>query len=100
MPTKQEILLSTLEMLNNRYDSEHNVTIQSVVEKHLKNTFQLRRYLCRRTAKSICSHLEDNEIFLPYIIDGGQMKRTWSINFDQLNDFLKDDSGLGLTGNK
>jgi len=88
MPTKDEILSSTAKMLNNRYDMSHNVTIQTVVEKHLKETFQFRRYLCRKTAKSLCDYLEEQGIFLPYKINDGFIKRTWSINFDELNDFL------------
>ena len=61
------------------------------VEKHLKNTFQMRRYLCRRTAKSICDHLENQKIFQPYLIEGGAMKRTWCINFGELNKYLDDE---------
>lgn len=88
MTNKNDILLSTLEMLDERYNEKHNVTISSVVEKHLKNTFQMRRYLCRRTAKSICTLLEQNNIFLPYEIDGGAIKKTWAIDLGKLNKYM------------
>ncbi len=88
MPTKDEIVTSTAKMLSNRYNSDHNVTIQTVVEKHLKETFQFRRYLCRKTAKSLCDFLEEKGIFCPYMINDGPIKRTWSIDFTELNEFL------------
>lgn len=90
MPTKDEILSSTAIMLNKRYNHDHNVTIQTVVEKHLKETFQFRRYLCRKTAKSLCDFLEEKGIFSPYKINDDFIKRTWSINFVQLEEFLED----------
>ncbi len=89
MPTKDEILSSTALMLNKRYNEDHCVTIQTVVEKHLKETFQFRRYLCRKTAKSLCDYLEEKGIFCPYKINDDFIKRTWSIDFDQLEQFLE-----------
>ena len=89
MPTKDEIVTSTAKMLSNRYDKNHNVTIQTVVEKHLKEAFQFRRYLCRKTAKSLCDFLEEKGIFCPYEINNGPIKRTWSIDFKELDQFLE-----------
>jgi len=89
MPTKEEIVTSVAKMLNERYDSDHNVTIQSVVEKYLLETYHFKRHLRRTTAVKLCDYLEKIGIFRQYMINDEPIKRTWTINFEVLLQFIE-----------
>ena len=89
MPIKREIVYSITNMLNQRYNRVNNVTIRPVLERHLKETYHFRRGQCGRTADKISHILEEKGIFQPYIIREEAIKRTWSIDFDKLSEFLE-----------
>ena len=90
MPTKEEIVISIANMLNERYDRNHNVTNQPVVVRHLQETFHFRRHICRETTLKLCNFLEESGIFQPYTINDKPIEKTWCINFDELTQFLED----------
>ena len=85
---KEDILVSTLDMLNTRYSNEHNVTVQSVIEKHVQQNFRMKRYLCRNTTKSLCLHLVEAGLLRPYMMDDKPMRGTWRIDFSVLADLI------------
>ena len=90
MHIKEEITISTANMLNERYDRVHNVTNRLVVERYLKEKFHFRKQICKQTTMKLCNFLEEKGIFQPHTINDEPIEKTWAINFDELTQFLED----------
>jgi hypothetical protein len=101
MATGVDMVVSTLRMLNTRYDGSHNTTIQLVIEKHIAKSFLIRSSLSRRTARSMSLLLSEKGVLMPKNhLDNHKRTTIWQIDMDRAQQYLTELEKKGDDGER
>lgn len=90
MEPRKTIIVSILQMLRKRYDSDHHVTVSRALQLHIQDSFAMGKRRSVRETRGLCRYLCEKEILKPFTVGGKSYEETWRIDLKRLNGHLRE----------